>query len=39
MASYLADTNLLLRIADPASLQHPIAAASLARLLARGDEV
>ncbi|MBI2946174.1 MAG: hypothetical protein HYY23_00895 [Verrucomicrobia bacterium] len=25
MATYLADTNLLLRIADPASAQHPVA--------------
>ena len=35
MAAYLADTNLLLRLADPASPQHP----ALARLLGQGDEV
>jgi len=39
MASYLADTNLLLRLADPASPQHPVAAQALARLLGQGDEV
>jgi predicted nucleic acid-binding protein len=39
MATYLADTNLLLRLADPASPQHPIATDALARLLGRGDEV
>ena len=39
MATYLADTNLLLRLADPASPQHPIAADALARLLRQGDEV
>lgn len=39
MASYLADTNLLLRLADPASPQHPIATDALARLLGQGDEV
>ena len=39
MATYLADTNLLLRLADPASLQHSIATQSLAGLLARSDEV
>ena len=39
MATYLADTNLLLRMADPASPQHPIATQSLARLLGQGDEV
>jgi len=39
MASYLADTNLLLRIADPASQQHRIATDALAQLLARDDEV
>ena len=39
MATYLADTNLLLRLADPASAQHPIATQALARLLGQGDEV
>jgi predicted nucleic acid-binding protein len=39
MASYLADTNLLLRLADPASPQHSIATRALAQLLGRGDEV
>lgn len=39
MASYLADTNLLLRLADPASPQHLIATQALARLLEQGDEI
>jgi len=39
MATYLADTNLLLRIADPLSLLHPIAAGAFAQLFRRGDEV
>lgn len=39
MATYLADTNLLLRLADPASPQHPVATNALARLLRQGDEV
>jgi predicted nucleic acid-binding protein len=39
MASFLADANLLMRLADPASPQHRIASNALARLLARGDEV
>ena len=39
MATYLADTNLLLRLADPASAQHPIATDALARLVGQGDEV
>jgi len=39
MATYLADTNLLLRLADPASPQHPIATNALARLFREGDEV
>ena len=39
MATYLADTNLLLRLADPASPQHPIATQALAQLLAQSDEV
>jgi len=39
MATYLADTNLLLRLADPASSQHFIATESLARLFRQGDEV
>ena len=39
MATYLADTNLLLRLADPASPQHSIATQALAGLLARSDEV
>ena len=39
MATYLADTNLLLRLADPASAHHPIATQALARLFGQGDEV
>ncbi len=39
MATYLADTNLLLRLADPASSQHLIATEALAQLVGRGDEV
>ena len=39
MATYLADTNLLLRLADPESPQHPVATQALARLLGQGDEV
>lgn len=39
MATYLADTNLVLRLADPASPQHPIATRALTRLLGQGDEV
>ena len=39
MGSYLADTNLLLRLADPASEHHPVATQALARLLGQGDEV
>lgn len=39
MASYLADTNLILRVADPASSLHPIAVNALAQLLSQGDEV
>jgi predicted nucleic acid-binding protein len=39
MATYLADTNLLLRLADPASSQHAIATEALAQLFRRGDEV
>jgi predicted nucleic acid-binding protein len=39
MGSYLADTNLLLRLADPASKQHAVATEALARLLGQGDEV
>ena len=39
MASYLSDTNLLLRMADPTSEQHAVATKALARLLGRGDEV
>ena len=39
MASYLADTNLLLRLADPDSEQHAVATQALARLLGKGDEV
>lgn len=39
MASFLADTNLLLRLADPASPHHPIATNALAQLLGQGDEV
>ena len=39
MATYLADTNLILRLADPASPQHAIATRALTHLLAKGDEV
>ena len=39
MATYLADTNLLLRLADAASSQHRIAADALAGLIGRGHEV
>ncbi|MBE0543019.1 MAG: type II toxin-antitoxin system VapC family toxin [Verrucomicrobia bacterium] len=39
MATYLADTNLLLRLADPASPQHSIATQALAGLLRQGDEI
>ena len=39
MATYLADTNLLLRIADPASPQHPIATDALARVVGEGTDV
>lgn len=39
MATYLADTNLLLRLADPASPQHPVATDALARLFRQGNEV
>ncbi len=39
MATYLADTNLLLRLADPASRQHSIATDALVQLVGRGDEV
>ena len=39
MGSYLADTNLLLRLADPNSKQHIVAIQALARLLGQSDEV
>ena len=39
MASYLCDTNLLLRLVDSTSPQHPIAAGSLARLFQERQEV
>ena len=39
MATYLADTNLLLRLADPASAQHAVATEALAQLFRQGDEV
>jgi predicted nucleic acid-binding protein len=39
MGSYLADTNLLLRLADPDSKQHAVATQALAQLLSQGDEV
>jgi predicted nucleic acid-binding protein len=39
MASFLADTNLILRLADSASPQHLVAADALARLLGQGNEV
>lgn len=39
MGSYLADTNVLLRLADSNSELHPLATEALARLLGQGDEV
>ena len=39
MASYLCDTNLLLRLVDAPSPQHPIAAGALARLFREGHEI
>lgn len=39
MASFLSDTNLLLRVADAASNQHMVAIEALGFLLGRGDEV
>ena len=39
MATYLADTNLLLRLADPTSPQHSIATKALAGLFRQGNEV
>lgn len=39
MATYFADTNLLLRLSDPASPQHSVSTQALASLLAQGDEV
>jgi predicted nucleic acid-binding protein len=39
MAKYLADTNLLLRLIDPASPQHWVATNALAHLVDKGDEV
>ena len=39
MASDLADTNLLLRLADSGSSQHHIATKALVRLFGQGDEV
>ena len=39
MATYLADTNLLLRLADPASPHHAVATDALARLVGEGNEV
>lgn len=39
MASYLADTNLFLRLADPTSPQHSLATDALAKLLGQADEV
>jgi predicted nucleic acid-binding protein len=39
MATYLADTNLLLRLADPDSAQHSIATQALARLFRQSDEI
>jgi predicted nucleic acid-binding protein len=39
MGSYLVDTNLLLRLADPDSKQHIVAIRALARLLGQDDEV
>src|SRR5439155_23955086 len=39
MGSYLADTNLLLRLADPNSEQLAVSTQALARLLGQGDEV
>jgi predicted nucleic acid-binding protein len=39
MATYLADTNLLLRLADGGSAQHSIATHALANLLGQGHEI
>jgi predicted nucleic acid-binding protein len=39
MATYLADANLVLRLADPSSAQHRITTDALARLLGQNDEV
>jgi predicted nucleic acid-binding protein len=39
MASYLVDTNLLLRLVDPGSPQHRAATEALARLFGQADEV
>jgi PIN domain. len=39
MASYLADTNILLRLADTPSLQNPIAARAVAYLFRQRHEV
>jgi predicted nucleic acid-binding protein len=39
MATYLTDTKLLLRLADPATPQHSVATNALALLLGQGDEV
>ena len=39
MGSYLIDTNLLLRLADPGSEQHDVWTQALARLFEQGDEV
>jgi predicted nucleic acid-binding protein len=39
MARYLADTNLLLRLSDGASPQHPMAAQALASLFREHHEV
>jgi predicted nucleic acid-binding protein len=39
MATYLADTNLLLRLADPTAPQHSMATQVFVQLLRRGDEI
>jgi predicted nucleic acid-binding protein len=39
MATYLVDTNILLRSSDPASSSHVPAVAAVSKLLERGDQV
>lgn len=38
MNFYLLDTNILLRIADTSSSQHPLALAAITNILSRGDK-